>query len=85
MVSLFNGMTTFMDEDESSPGSGSSLPSTILILAGLSTGFSVAVSIVSVHSHLKNYLKPALQRCVHWLGQPDSLLTHALVWSFESW
>ena len=45
-------------------GSGSHLPAGVLILAGVSTVVAVVVSAFSIYLHLKNYRKPALQRCV---------------------
>ena len=43
-------------------GSGSSLPLLVLLVAGISTLVAVLVSAMSIYLHLKNYLKPSLQR-----------------------
>ncbi|KAJ7757267.1 DUF300-domain-containing protein [Mycena maculata] len=45
-------------------GAGSRLPTSVLTVAGLSTLVAVIVSGMSIHFHLRNYRKPALQRMV---------------------
>ncbi|KAF8066552.1 DUF300 domain-containing protein [Lyophyllum atratum] len=45
-------------------GAGSRLPTTVLVLAGVSTVIAVAVSAMSIYLQLKNYRKPILQRMV---------------------
>ncbi|KAJ4483860.1 DUF300 domain-containing protein [Lentinula aciculospora] len=45
-------------------GAGSSLPTPVLILAGLSTFFAVVISATGIFLQLKNYRKPYLQRMV---------------------
>ena len=45
-------------------GTGSRLPTAVLVVAGVCTIVAVLVSMMSIHLHLRNYRKPALQRCV---------------------
>jgi hypothetical protein len=54
-------MERILSEDTGS-GSGSSLPLLVLLVAGISTFVAVLVSAMSIYLHLKNYLKPSLQR-----------------------
>ncbi|KAJ7256174.1 organic solute transporter Ostalpha-domain-containing protein [Mycena haematopus] len=49
---------------EPTGGAGSSLPTPVLVVAGLSTLVAVVVSGMSIHLQLRNYRKPALQRMV---------------------
>lgn len=49
-------------EQDRNSGSGSSLPVAVLLVAGISTVIAVLVSAMSIYLHLKNYLKPSLQR-----------------------
>jgi hypothetical protein len=49
---------------EPTGGAGSSLPTPVLLISGLATLVAVVVSGMSVHLQLRNYRKPALQRCV---------------------
>jgi hypothetical protein len=45
-------------------GSGSRLPTSVLVLAGISTLVAVLVSTMTIILQLKSYRKPLLQRCV---------------------
>jgi hypothetical protein len=47
-----------------SSGAGSRLPTSLLVVAGMSALVAVLVSTVSILLHLRNYRKPALQRWV---------------------
>ena len=51
---------------EKMAGSGtvSRLPTAVLAVSGVCTVVAVLVSMMSIHLHLRNYRKPALQRCV---------------------
>ena len=59
-------MTDIPPDEGSGSGSGSSLPLPVLLVAGISTLIAVLVSAMSIYLHLKNYLKPSLQRRVPW-------------------
>jgi hypothetical protein len=63
-VSKDTKITVMSLEEGSGSGSGSSLPLAVLLVAGISTFIAVIVSAMSIYLHLKNYLKPSLQRCV---------------------
>lgn len=66
-------------------GAGSSLPTPVLVLAGVSSLIAVLVSAMSVYLQLKNYRKPSLQRCV-FCSQKEFviLLKTGAEWSYES-
>ncbi|KAK7051973.1 DUF300-domain-containing protein [Favolaschia claudopus] len=49
---------------EPTGGAGSSLPTLVLVVAGIATFVAVVVSGMSIHLQLRNYRKPALQRMV---------------------
>ncbi len=48
---------------EAGSGAGSRLPTPLLVVSGLCTVVAVLVSAMSILLQLRNYRKPALQRC----------------------
>lgn len=55
-------------------GSGSSLPTVVLLLSGISALVAVLVSTMSILLQLKSYRKPVLQRHAPETNNRDSLL-----------
>ncbi len=61
-------------------GSGSRLPTAVLVLAGVSTFVAVSVSTLSIVLQLKNYRKPVLQRYLFSVYNVVSLTELVLGW-----